>query len=95
MKNKEGSKISLYKLKREMNAEKPTIWIGKEGVAPGIVEEISRQLENKEVVKVKILKSAIKREEVKKIGLKIAQKTESGLIDVRGHMLLLYKPKNR
>jgi RNA-binding protein len=91
----EGSKLSLFKRKREMNAEKPTVWIGKEGVAPGIVDEISRQLEKKEVVKVKILKSAIKKEEAEKIGVKIAQETESSLIDVRGHMLLLYKSKNR
>ena len=89
------SKLRRFNRKREMNAEKPTVWIGKEGVAPGIVDEISRQLEQKEVVKVKILKSAIKKEEAKKIGVKIAQETTSSLIDVRGHIILLYKPKNR
>ena len=89
------SKLSRFNRKREMNAEKPTVWIGKEGVAPGLVDEISRQLEQKEVVKVKILKSAIKKEEAKKIGVKIAQETTSSLIDVRGHIILLYKPKNR
>ena len=81
------------RIKNELSAEKPTIWIGKEGTSLQILNEISRQLEKREMVKVKVLKSALKEEETKKIASKIAQQTESTLIDVRGHKIILYKPR--
>ena len=83
------------RIKRELSVEKPTIWIGKEGTTPQIVDEISRQLEKREIVKVRILKSALKGEETKSVGSKIAQQTSSTLIEVRGHTLLLYKRRKK
>lgn len=80
-----------YRIKRELNAEKPTVWIGKEGTAPGIVNEVSRQLEKREIVKARILKSALQDEKAKNVASKIAQQTSSTLIDVRGHTFILYK----
>ncbi len=78
-----------------MNAEKPTIWVGKDGATQKIVEEVSRQLEKKQMVKVKILKSALREEKAKGVASKIAEHTESTLVDVRGHTLILYKPRKR
>jgi len=83
------------RIKNELSAEKPTIWIGKEGTSLQILNEISRQLEQREMVKVKVLKSALKEEETKEIASKIAQQTESTLIDVRGHTIIFYKPRKR
>lgn len=83
------------RIKRELSAEKPTIWVGKEGATPKIVNEVSRQLEKREMVKVRILKSALREEEAKNLASKIAERTESTLIEVRGHTLLLYKPRKR
>ena len=83
------------RIKRELSAEKPTIWVGKEGAAPRIVNEISRQLEKREIVKVRILKRALKGEEAKSLASKIAQQTDSTLIEVRGHTLLLYKRRKK
>lgn len=83
------------RIKRELGAEKPTIWVGKEGATPKIVDEVSRQLEKKEMVKVKMLKSALREEEAKDLASKIAEQTESTLVEVRGHTLLLYKPRKR
>jgi len=83
------------RIKRELSVEKPTIWVGKEGAAPRIVNEISRQLEKREIVKVRILKSALKNEEAKSVASKIAQQTDSTLIEVRGHTLLLYKRRKK
>jgi len=83
------------RIRRELSAEKPTIWVGKEGAAPRIVNEISRQLEKREIVKVRILKSALKDEEAKSLASKIAQQTDSTLIEVRGHTLLLYKRRKK
>jgi RNA-binding protein len=81
------------RIKRELNVEKPTVWIGKEGATPQILNEISRQLDKKKIVKVKMLKTALKDEDTKSIASKIAQQTESVLIDVRGHTFILYKNK--
>ena len=81
------------RIKRELNVEKPTVWIGKEGATPQILNEISRQLDKKKIVKVKMLKTALKDEDAKSIASKIAQQTESVLIDVRGHTFILYKNK--
>ena len=83
------------RIKRELSAEKPTIWVGKEGATPRIVNEISRQLEKREIVKVRILKSALKDEEAKSVASKIAEQTDSTLIEVRGHTLLLYKRRKK
>jgi len=83
------------RIKRELSGEKPTVWVGKEGAAPKTVNEVSRQLEKREMVKVKILKSALKEEETRGIASKIAQQTGSTLIDIRGHTLILYRPRKR
>lgn len=83
------------RIKREMSGEKPKVWIGKGGATTKTVSEISRQLEDREMVKVKILKSAIKEEDSRSIAFKIAQQTGSTLIDVRGHTLILYRPRER
>lgn len=83
------------RIKSELNAEKPTIWVGKEGKSQQIVNEISRQLEKREILKVKILKSALRNEEARRLASKIAEQTGSTLIEVRGHTILLYKRKEK
>ena len=83
------------RIKRELSAEKATVWVGKEGATPQIVNEISRQLDKKEIVKAKILRTALKDEEAKSVASKIAQQTNSSLIEVRGHTFLLYKRRKK
>ena len=83
------------RIKRELSVEKPTVWVGKEGATPRIVNEISRQLDKREIVKAKILRSALKDEEAKSVAAKIAQQTNSSLIEVRGHTFLLYKRRKK
>jgi len=79
------------RIRREMGAEKPSIWVGKGGATAQIMDEVSRQLDQKEIVKIKALKTALKYEEAKTMAEKIAQGTEATLIDVRGHTFVLYK----
>jgi len=83
------------RIKRKLNVERPNVWVGKEGVTPQILDEICRQLEKKKMVKVKMLKTALKDEDAKNVASKIAQQTESTLIDVRGHTFILYKSRKR
>jgi RNA-binding protein len=83
------------RIKRELSEENPTIWIGKSGVSEQVLGEIAKQLEKKEMVKVKILQSALAAEEAKHIALGIAERTEASLVEVRGHTFMLYKRRRK
>jgi len=83
------------RMKRELSLEKPTIWVGKEGASPQTINEISRQLEKRRIVKVQILNSALKDGSAKDIASKTAQQTQSTLVDIRGHTFILHKPRKK
>jgi RNA-binding protein len=96
---RKGEAVITPKLKRrikyKLSAEKPTVWVGKEGSTTQILHEISKQLDKREMIKAKILKSALQNEEAKNIAAKVAEQTEAQLIEVRGHTFLLYKRKKK
>jgi len=81
------------RIKREFSMEKATVRIGKGGVTQQLLEEIDRRLEKNEIVKVKILKSALVERKAKEIASKVAEKTEASLVEVRGHTFILYRRK--
>ena len=68
-----------------------TINIGKNGVNENVIEEIKRQLEANEIVKLKFAKN-IARDKDDYID-EIVTKTRAKLIDVRGHVAVIYKKK--
>ena len=68
-----------------------TINIGKAGVNENVIEEIKRQLKANEIVKLKFAKN-IARDKDKYIDEIITQ-TKAKLIDVRGHVAVIYKKK--
>ncbi len=83
------------RIKRALSAERPTVWVGKEGATTQIINEISKQLDTREMIKAKILKTALQDKEAINIATKIAEQTESQLVEVRGHTFLLYKRKTK
>jgi RNA-binding protein len=83
------------RIKQKLGTEKPTVWVGKEGTTTQIMNEISKQLNKREIVKAKILKNALQNEESKSIAAKVAKQTDSQLVEVRGHTFLLYKRKKK
>ncbi len=83
------------RIKQELSTEKPTIWIGKEGATTQLMNEINSQLKKREMIKAKILKTALKEEKAKEIATKVATQTNSTLIEVRGHTFMLYKPRKK
>ena len=83
------------RIKRALSAERPTVWVGKEGATTQIINEISKQLDTRKIIKAKILKTALQEEEATTIATKIAEQTESQLVEVRGHTFLLYKRKTK
>jgi len=88
------SKIKA-RIKREMCDEKPTIWIGRNGVTDDLVKEILKQLDKNEVVKMKMQKSALRDEDAEDLIRKVVQETDSTLIDQRGHVFILYRRRKR
>lgn len=80
------------RIKREMAEEKPTLWIGKNGITDEVVREVANQLEKKQMVKIRVQKSAVKQDdEVDSMAEELAEKTDSTRIDVRGRNFIIYK----
>lgn len=83
------------RIKYALSAEKPTVHVGKEGATAQIVSEVAKQLDAREMIKAKILKTALHETEAKDIATKIAEQTEAELVEVRGHTFLLFKRKKK
>jgi RNA-binding protein len=65
--------------------------IGKNGVTPSLIEELTRQLKDNKLVKVKILKSALDEMSRDEIANALAAKTGSELIEVKGNTVVLFR----
>ena len=81
------------KIKRKLSDERANVLIGKNGASQEIITEIDDQLERLEMLKVKILKTALKETNTKAIARQIAEQVNSALVEVRGHTFMLYRKK--
>jgi RNA-binding protein len=79
------------RIKRRLGYEEPTVWVGKNGVSEEFLKEVEKQLEKNEMLKIKILKSALGNDEAKQIAAKTAEQIAASLVEVRGHTFMLYK----
>ena len=68
-----------------------TINIGKSGVKESVIDEIKRQLKDREVVKIRFSRSMAM--EKKSYINSILDKTNSKLVDLRGNVAVLFKKK--
>jgi len=89
------SKKFKRRLASAMSTEKPTVWVGKAGVSEGLVEEVSRQLDARRAVKVKVQRSVLADRTVKDVAAEVATRTGAELIEVRGHTFVLYRRRRR
>jgi len=100
---KEGEERDLSKITTRMKRhvrhvlkdENPTIWVGKDGFTPEVASEIQKQLQKSKMVKVKILKSALQTETAKVVAEKAAEQTDASLVEVRGHVFILYRRRKK
>ena len=71
--------------------------IGKKGVTPEVLREIDRRLDIKEVVKVKLLKTAleVEGEDRRAIARRIAEALGARLMGVRGRTFVLARPAGK
>jgi RNA-binding protein len=92
------SKIST-KMKRhvrhELKEEGPTIWVGKEGLKPTVLAEVERQLQKEKMVKIRILRSALGSDTAKVIATRTAEQVDAALVEVRGHVFIIYRRKRK
>jgi len=88
------TKRMARKAKRsKTTGERPTVRIGKKGATGSLMNEISKHLDKRKSVKVKILTTALIDEEANGIAQKVAKETKSKIVQLRGHTFILYKPK--
>jgi putative YhbY family RNA-binding protein len=74
--------------------ENPTIWVGKDGVTPQLIGEIEKQLQRNRMVKVRVLPAALMGENTAQaIAAAVAQQTDAALVEVRGHVFILFRKR--
>jgi len=56
-----------------------------------LLGEVENQLEKKKMLKIKILKSALQQDTAQAIASKAAEQTDASLVEVRGHVFILYR----
>lgn len=74
-------------------SEPAKVRIGKSGLSEGVIEEIRRILEKDGIVKVKVLRTALREARVDDIAARVATELNAELIDVRGHTFTLKRRK--
>ena len=83
------------RIRSEMSTEKPTIWVGKKGITPQLVEEALKQLDRRHVIKVRFLRSALVGTDRESLAKELEKATESVLVELRGHTAVYYKPPRK
>jgi RNA-binding protein len=78
-------------VRHKLKDEQPTVWVGKDGLTPQLSNEIENQLEKKKMLKIKILKSALQKDTAQTIASKAAEQSGASLVEVRGHVFILYR----
>ncbi|MBN2112263.1 YhbY family RNA-binding protein [Candidatus Woesearchaeota archaeon] len=78
-------------LRAKAMALEPVVRIGKSGLTDTVLAEIKKQLDQKGIIKVKILKSFIGREDKKEVAKKVAEKTNSTLVQNIGFVVVIAK----
>ena len=78
-----------------MAEEKPSIWIGKNGITDELVKEVSNKLKRTKTAKIKIQRTALKASYIKDLANAIAEKTDSKIIEIRGHSITLFREQEK
>lgn len=82
------SKTQTLHLRALARRLEPTARIGREGITPELVEVVNGLLAARELVKVRYVS---RKDERRALSRELASATESALIDVVGHVAVLYR----
>jgi RNA-binding protein len=87
--------VDMKKLRSQARALEPLLRIGKNGITPTVVAQISLLLDKRGLVKVKLLQSFVEENDKRESAVKLAQGTGAVLVDQVGSMVVLYKDKKK
>jgi putative YhbY family RNA-binding protein len=74
--------------------ENPTIWVGKDGLTVQSIAEIEKQLQQNKMVKIRVLPAALQGlNTAEAIAAKAAKETEAAVVEVRGHVFILFRKR--
>lgn len=71
---------------------KPCVQVGDKGVSSAVIAKVSAELENHELIKVKLGEAPLK---AKDAGPILAEHTAAALVQVIGKTVVLYKPREK
>jgi len=83
--------MDIKKLKAKARPLPAFVRIGKNGITDSQISEIKKFLENKKLVKIKLLSSFASGKNKKQIALDLQKQTDSELIEQIGGTIVLYK----
>ena len=82
-------------VRHELKEEGPTIWVGKDGLTPQVVAQVENQLQKAKMVKIRILKSALLTDTARAIATRTAEQLGAALVEVRGHVFIIYRRRRK
>lgn len=80
-------KEARKELMRRANELSPTVHVGKDGIDDGLLNEITAQLKNARLIKIKVLNTVDG--DPKEVAEELATSTNSVIVDVRGGVIVL------
>ena len=83
----------MKELKRQSVEQRPTVWVGRNGLTKALLGQISTQLKTKEMIKVKVHRTSLEDRETVELAGRIADETASKVVDVRGRTFTIYKSR--
>ena len=78
-------------LRAKAKAEKPLVWIGKNGITDEIIAQIDSFLKKRKLVKIKLLPAFIEGHDRKEAAKELSEKTDSRIVDQTGFVVALYR----
>lgn len=82
--------MSPKDLKSRAHDTKVTVWVGKSGL-DAVTEELSDQLADRDLVKVKFLRAARGGTSTEELAADLADRVNADLVDTRGHTAVYHR----
>ena len=82
---------ALRELKAKAHNLDPIARIGKNGLNEAILKEINKHLKKRKLIKIKILKSALEKQNKKEILKEVLDKTKAELVQMVGFTISIYR----
>ncbi|WP_253736730.1 YhbY family RNA-binding protein [Halohasta salina] len=77
-----------HELRKEAHDLDVTVWVGKSGIG-AVTEELSNQLDDRKLVKVKFLRAARGTDDTEELAAELAERVDAELVETRGNTAVL------